>query len=71
MSHQDIVDKISEKMFDVELILSSLEKDEPTDLQERLDRVVKQNEYNGYLSACTDIVKIIIADFEESKHGKI
>jgi len=71
MSHQDIVDKISDKMFDIELELSKLDKDEPADMQERLDNLVQQNEYNGYLSACTDIVKIIIADFKENKNASI
>jgi hypothetical protein len=69
MSHQDIVDKISDKMFDIELKLSKLDKDEPADMQERLDNLVQQNEYNGYLSACTDIVKIIIADFKDNKNA--
>jgi hypothetical protein len=71
MSHQDIVDKISDKMFDIELMLSSVNKDEPADEQERLLNLIKQYEYNGYLSACTDIVKIVIADFEESKHANV
>jgi hypothetical protein len=71
MSHQDIVDKISDKMFDIELKLSKLDKDEPADMQERLDNLVQQNEYNGYLSACTDIVKIIIADFKDNKNAKV
>ena len=71
MSHQDIVDKISDKMFDIELELSKLDKDEPADMQERLDNLVQQNEYNGYLSACTDIVKIIIADFKDNKNAKV
>ena len=70
MSHQDMVDKISEKMVDVEIKLSNVNKDEPEDEQERLLNLIKQYEYNGYLSACTDIVKIIIADFEESKNVK-
>ena len=70
MSHQDMVDKISEKMVDVEIKLSNVNKDEPADEQERLLNLIKQYEYNGYLSACTDIVKIIIADFEESKNVK-
>jgi hypothetical protein len=69
MSHQDIVDKISDKMFDIELELSKLDKDEPADMQERLDNLVQQNEHNGYLSACTDIVKIIIADFKDNKNA--
>jgi hypothetical protein len=71
MSHQDIVDKISDKMFDIELELSKLDKDEPADMQERLDNLVQQNEYNGYLSACTDIVKIIIADFKDNKNANV
>ena len=70
MSHQDMVDKISEKMVDVEIKLSNVNKAEPADEQERLLNLIKQYEYNGYLSACTDIVKIIIADFEESKNVK-
>ena len=70
MSHQDMVDKISEKMVDVEIKLSNVNKDEPEDERERLLNLIKQYEYNGYLSACTDIVKIIIADFEESKNVK-
>ena len=65
-----MVDKISEKMVDVEIKLSNINKDEPEDEQERLLNLIKQYEYNGYLSACTDIVKIIIADFEESKNVK-
>ena len=70
MSHQDMVDKISEKMVDVEIKLSNVNKAEPADEQERLLNLIKRYEYNGYLSACTDIVKIIIADFEESKNVK-
>lgn len=71
MSHQDIVDKISDKMFDIELMLGSVNKDEPADERERLLNLIKRYEYNGYLSACTDIVKIIIADFEKSKHANV
>ena len=67
MSHQDIVDKISDKMAEIEIALSQVVKDEPADEQERLLNLIKRYEYNGYLSACTDIVKIIISDFERTQ----
>ena len=67
MSHQDIVDKISDKMAEIEIALSQVNKEEPTEMQEKFEKLLKQNEYNGYLSACTDIVKIIISDFERTQ----
>ena len=67
MSHQDIVDKISQKMTEIEISLSQVDKEEPTEMQGKFEKLLKQQEYNGYLSACTDIVKIIISDFESSK----
>ena len=69
MSHQDIVDKISDKIAEIEIALSQVDKDEPADEQERLINLIKQYEYNGYLSACTDIVKIIISDFDKPDVG--
>lgn len=58
-------------MFDIELILSNIDKEEPTNMEERFSRLLKQNEYNGYLSACTDISKIVIADFKENNNANI
>jgi hypothetical protein len=67
MPHQDIVDKISDKMVEIEIALSQVDKEEPTEMQDKFEKLLKQNEYNGYLSACTDIVKMIISDFERSE----
>ena len=54
-------------MAEIEIALSQVNKEEPTEMQEKFEKLLKQNEYNGYLSACTDIVKIIISDFERTQ----
>ena len=45
MSHQDIVDKISDKMAEIEIALSQVNKEEPTEMQEKFETTLPSRIY--------------------------